>query len=35
VLAFVGLILSAGGCTGGGAGVLVMVLVGALGAICH
>ena len=35
VLAFGGLIVSAGGCTGGGAGILVMVLVGALGADCH
>jgi hypothetical protein len=34
VLAFGGLIISAGGCTGGGAGALVIVLVGALGAGC-
>jgi hypothetical protein len=35
VLALGGLTVSAGGCTGGGAGVLVMVLVGALGAGCR
>jgi len=35
MLAFGGLIVSAGGCTGGGAGVLVTVLVGTLGASGH
>ncbi len=35
VLAFGGLIGGAGGCTGGGAGVLATVLVGTLGAVCR
>ncbi len=34
VLAFGGLSVSVGGCTGGGAGALVTVLVGMLGASC-